>query len=652
MGERQESGAWLPTTRDEVQRRGWNELDVILFSGDAYVDHPAFGHAVIGRVIEQEGLRVAIVPQPNWRDDHRDFTKLGRPRLFFGVTGGCMDPMVNHYTANRRLRSTDAYTPGGKAGFRPDRATIVYSRILKALYPDVPIVIGGIESSLRRLTHYDYWDDELKPSILVESGADLLIYGMGEQPLRQALRLLKRGVPFESLTTLPQTAIVRPADAELPKNKRWESLELSSHERCLAEKKAFAANFKHIEQESNKIAARRLVQGVGERKVIVNPPLPPMSEEEIDASFDLPYTRLPHPRYTKRGPIPAFEMIKFSVNMHRGCFGGCSFCTISAHQGKFISSRSGASIMREVEAITKMPDFKGVISDLGGPSGNMYRMKGKVQAICDRCVSPSCIAPSICHNLDTSHEAMLEIYRKVREHPAVKRAFVSSGLRYDLLVRDEGDAERQAGNRRYIEELVEHHVSGRLKVAPEHTSDEVLKLMRKPSFRHFHDFKERFDQACSKKKVDWQLIPYFISSHPGCQLEDMANLAVETKQMGFELEQVQDFTPTPMTVATVIYYSGYHPYSLKPVFTPRTRKEKLDQRRFFFWHQRENHDWIRVTLTGLARTDLLDQLLPMPGRRASTPSGSHAPRAKRTPDARGTARATRPPSRGARHTGR
>lgn len=601
---------WLPTTRKEVLQRGWDELDVILFSGDAYVDHPAFGHAVIARIIEANGFKIAVVPQPNWQDDLRDFKKLGKPRYFFGISSGCMDPMVNHYTASKRRRSTDAYSPDGKAGFRPDYATTVYSRILKKLYPDVPIMIGGIEASLRRVTHYDYWSNKLMPSILVDSQADLLIYGMGEQPLVQMLKLLARGVPFSSLRTLPQTAYVLGKDEKLPKNKNWEDFQLSSHEACLKDKKTFAANFKYIEQESNKQTnGQRLLQDVGDQQVVINPPFQTMTETEIDASFDLPYTRLPHPKYKKRGPIPAFEMIKFSVNMHRGCFGGCSFCTISAHQGKMIASRSKASIMKEVQQITEMPGFKGYISDLGGPSANMYRMKGKDQSICDRCVSPSCIHPTICHNLDTDHQPLVDIYKSVAEHPDIKKAFVSSGIRYDMLVRKDEKDRKTDGADEYIEQLVTNHVSGRLKVAPEHTADATLKMMRKPSFKYFYDFKEKFDEVNEKKGLNQQIIPYFISSHPGCEVGDMAELATETKDLGFRLEQVQDFTPTPMTVATVIYYSGYHPYTLKPVFAATTPKAKKDQHQFFFWYKKENRGKISKTLKIIGREELAEKLL-------------------------------------------
>ena len=540
---------WIPMSHKEAEKRGWEEFDVILISGDAYVDHPSFGTAVISRIIEDEGLRIGIVAQPNWKDDLRDFKKLGKPRLFFGVTAGCMDSMVNHYTANKRLRSTDAYTPGGQAGFRPDYASTVYSQILKSIYPDVPVVLGGIEASLRRVTHYDYWKDQLMPSILVDSGADLLVYGMGDQPLRTLLRLMKRGVPFHQAKTINQVAFLNPKSEELPRNKNWETVELASHETCLVDKVQYATNFKIVEVESNKWEANRIIQHVGDQTLVINPPFKTMTENEIDQSFDLPYTRLPHPKYKKRGAIPAFDMIKFSINMHRGCFGGCSFCTISAHQGKFIASRSEKSILGELEQLVNHPDFRGYISDIGGPSANMYKMKGKEQWICDECVRPSCIWPDVCRNLDTDHTALLDIYKSVRETPGVKHAFVTSGIRYDLFLHKHAEGAEKASHDRYVDELVEHHVSGRLKVAPEHTSDDVLRVMRKPSFRYFHRFKEKFDAAKKRiGKAQLQIVPYFISSHPGSQAKDMANLAVETKQLGFKLEQVQDFTPTPMTV--------------------------------------------------------------------------------------------------------
>ena len=608
MQERRSLTDWLPITKKELEAHGWDELDVVIVSGDAYVDHPAFGTAVIGRIIESEGFSVGIIPQPNWRDDLRDFKKFGKPKYFFGVTSGCMDSMVNHYTASKRKRSTDSYTPGGEAGFRPDYATTTYTKILKELYPDVPVLIGGIEASLRRVTHYDYWADKLFPTILEDSGADLLVYGMGEQPLREILQLLKKGVPFDSLRTTAQTAFLQPLSEELPKNKNWEDVTLSSHEECLQDKIKYASNFKIVEVESNKLVARRITQDVGDKRLVINPPYKTMTEKEIDASFDLPYTRLPHPKYNKRGAIPAYDMIKFSINMHRGCFGGCSFCTISAHQGKFIASRSQESILKELDQVVDHPDFKGYISDLGGPSANMYRMKGIDESICERCVSPSCIHPVVCSNLDTTHKPMTELYKKVDAHPKVKKAFVGSGIRYDLLVNDYNKQLKGNDAEEYMEQLITRHVSGRLKVAPEHTADDTLRVMRKPSFKYFHKFKESYDRIQNKHGLNQPLIPYFISSHPGCEEKDMANLAAETNEMGFKLEQVQDFTPTPMTVATVIYYAGVHPYTLKPTFAPKTKKEKQDQHRFFFWYKKENRQWVKDKLLNSGNKELYDRL--------------------------------------------
>jgi len=520
-----------------------------------------------------------------------------------------MDSMINHYTANKRKRSDDAYSPDAQAGLRPDYATTVYSNILKEIYPDSPVVIGGIEASLRRVTHYDYWSDKLQPSILSASKADMLMYGMGEQPIKQLLKLLDKGVPFDAIKTIQQTAILQDVAEELPKGVHWKTVKLNSHQKCLEDKIAFAANFKHIEQEANKQYAQRLSQVIGGKRLVINPPFQTMKPAEIDASFDLPYTRLPHPKYNKRGPIPAFEMIKFSVNMHRGCFGGCSFCTISAHQGKMIASRSEKSILKEVDKITKMPDFKGYLSDLGGPSANMYKMKGKVQSICDRCVSPSCIHPVVCSNLDTSHKGLTSIYKKVDAHPNIKKAFIGSGIRYDLLVDSYNKSDDTNSLNEYMEQLVKRHISGRLKVAPEHTSENVLKVMRKPNFKFFHEFKKKYEQINKKFGLNQPLIPYFISSHPASEMEDMAQLAVDTKELGFKLEQVQDFTPTPMTVATVIYYSGVHPYTLRSVFTVKNPKEKQAQKKFFFWYKKENQHWIRETLKKVKRSDLVSKLL-------------------------------------------
>ncbi len=595
---------FLPTTKKELEIRGWSEVDVVLFSGDAYIDHPAFGAAVIGRILEAQGLQVAIVPQPNWRDDLRDFKKMGKPRLFFAISAGNMDSMVNHYTANKRLRSDDAYTPDGKSGMRPDYATITYANIIKKLYPEVPLLIGGIEASLRRFTHYDYWSDKLMPSILVDTKADLLIYGMGEKPVVELVRQIKEGKSFAEMTDIPQTSF---ASKEIPQHPKWKDITLVSHDVCLTDKKLYASNFKHIEQESNKYDAARLLQKAGNRWIVVNPPYEPLNAAELDASYDLPYTRVPHPKY-KGKTIPAYEMIKFSVNLHRGCFGGCSFCTISAHQGKHIVSRSKESILKEVENITAMPDFKGYLSDLGGPSANMYGMKGIKKHICRQCRKPSCIFPKVCFNLNTDHNPLLDIYRSVDKVPGIKKSFIGSGVRYDMLLSNTKNNEFNKSHIEYIRELITNHVSGRLKIAPEHTSDAVLNLMRKPSFAYFGQFKQQFERINREAGLNQQLIPYFISSHPGCHNEDMADLAIQTKKLDFKLEQVQDFTPTPMTLATEIYYSGFHPYTLEPTFTAKTKDEKLEQRKFFFWYKGEFKNQIIKDLNRLKRPDLLKKL--------------------------------------------
>ncbi len=593
---------WLPTTKKEVELRGWDELDVILFSGDAYVDHPSFGAAVLGRYLEAMGLKVALVPQPNWRDDLRDFKKLGKPRLFFGVSAGAMDSMVNKYTANKRLRSDDAYTPDARIDMRPEYPTLVYSNILKDIFPDPPVIIGGIEASLRRLSHYDYWQDKLLPSILIDSQADMLVYGSGEKPIKAITEALQNGAKMEELNGIPQTVIVR---KEI-KGKDGDIM-LHSFEDCLKDKKKQAANFRHIEEESNKTKAVRLLQKTGEKTVIVNPPYPVATTEELDAYFDLPYTRLPHPKY-KDKRIPAYEMIRHSVNIHRGCFGGCAFCTISAHQGKFIASRSKKSILKEVKSVTEMPDFKGYISDLGGPSANMYGMKGKELKICESCKRPSCIFPQICKNLNADHRPLLELYQAVDKIQGVKKSFIGSGVRYDLLVNQYDDGELSKAARDYTQELVSKHVSGRLKVAPEHTSHETLVCIRKPDFSTFYQFKKIFDKINNEHNLKQQLIPYFMSSHPACAEIDMAELAVISKSLNFQLEQVQDFTPTPMTLSSEIYYSGVHPYTMKPVYTAKSKEEKLNQRQYFFWYNRDYKNQIAKALNRLKRPDLLKKL--------------------------------------------
>ena len=630
---------FLPTTKKELELRGWDELDVILFSGDAYVDHPSFGAAVIGRTLEAAGYRVAIVPQPDWHGDFRDFKKLGRPRLFFGISPGCMDSMVNKYTANRRLRSEDAYSPDGRHDMRPEYPTIVYTKILKQLYPDVPVILGGIEASLRRVTHYDYWQDCLRPCILCDSGADMITYGMGEKPtlelarrfneqrcqlsehrtntdsngptVSESVRDCLMQIPHDIPQTVYLSADVQPTPDDIV---------LHSHEECLRNKRAQAENFRHIEEQSNMMHAQRLLQEVGGTKVVVNPPYPPMTTAELDASFDLPYTRQPHPKY-KGKRIPAYEMIKFSVNIHRGCFGGCAFCTISAHQGKFITCRSKESILREVRQIIQMPDFKGNLSDLGGPSANMYGMAGRNKNACEKCRRPSCIHPQICPNLNTDHSKLLDIYRAVDALPGIKHSYIGSGVRYDLLLYKGKDEAANRAAEEYTRELITRHVSGRLKVAPEHTSDRVLLLMRKPSFQQFYEFKRLFDRINREEGLHQQIIPYFISSHPGCQEEDMAELAVITKGLDFHLEQVQDFTPTPMTVATETWYTGYDPYTLEPVFSAKSPKDKLAQRQYFFWYKPEERRNIEQSLRRIGRSDLIPRLYD----NIKSPTSYHSP---------------------------
>lgn len=564
--------AFLPTTIKEVRERGWDELDVILFTGDAYIDHPSFGAAVIGRLLEAEGYRVAIVPQPNWRDDLRDFKKLGTPRLFFAITGGAMDSMVNHYTANLRLRHDDAYTAGGLAGFRPDRTVTVYSQILKRLFPHTPVVVGGIEASLRRLTHYDYWEDRLMPSILASSGADLLVYGMGDRTIAEVARAMRNGYNAKLLRKIPQVAFL----ADRSYVERLDSattVRLHSFEVCQKSKDAFGENFAIIETLSNLMHPdKTLVEGVGEQFVVVTPPHSPLTTEELDRSFDLPYERAPHPRYANRGAIPAWEMIKHSVNMHRGCFGGCSFCTISAHQGKFIQSRSEQSILREVEQVVAMKDFRGNLSDIGGPSANMYRMGGRDRALCEKCRRPSCLHPKRCPNLDNDHRPLLELYAKIRAVKGVKHAYIGSGIRYDLF--DDSP---------YLSTVLKYHTSGRLKVAPEHTEEHVLHLMRKPPFALFERLNEDFRTICRREGLRFQLIPYFISSHPGCREQDMKALSERVLgKLHFSLEQVQDLTPTPMTLSSVMFYTGKNPYTGREVFVARTQEEKRKQKSYFF----------------------------------------------------------------------
>ena len=598
--------SWLPTTKKEVEKRGWSKLDIIIITGDAYIDHPSFGHAVISRISENMGFKTAIISQPNWKDDLRDFKKFGRPKYFFGVSSGAMDSMVNLFTSNKRKRSNDDYAPGGEAGRRPEDTTIHYSRILKKIYPDIPIVIGGVEASLRRATYYDYWKDTLRASILVDSCADLLIYGTGEKPFSELLKLIKKGVPFSSIKTLPQTSFIQDENAIIPKNKNWTDLLLNTHEAILKEKELLGVDFKVIEESLLGSSNIRLLQKVKDKLVVINPPFLNNSIKDIDYGYDLPYTRLPHPKYKKRGPIPAYEMIKHSLTTHRGCFGACSFCSISAHQGRSIQSRSQESILNEIDHIAQMENFKGVITDLGGPTANMYKMEGLDILICARCKRVSCLFPKICLNLNSDHTDILDLYKKVENHPEIKKFFITSGIRYDLLINSDYS---QKSKEKYILKVVSDHTSGRLKVAPEHTSEKVLKYMRKPSFELFIKFKTIFSKISNNKNLRQELIPYFISSHPGCEEKDMAHLAFKTAKLGYKLEQIQDFLPTPMTLSSVIYYTGIDPYSDEQVYVEKTKLGKLNQRKFFFWYKSENFKWFVTKLKNMKIKKYIDYFI-------------------------------------------
>ena len=564
----------IPTSVKEVQRLGWDYIDVILFTGDAFVDHPSFGSACISRYLQKFGYRVAVVPQPNWRDDLRDFKKLGAPRLYFGVNSGAMDSMVNHYTAGKRLRHDDAYTPDGKFGQRPDYAVTVYSRILKDLFPDVPVVIGGIEASLRRVTHYDYWKDRLFPSILVDSKADWLCYGMGERPMLELTRAIESGRNLRDIRKIPQLAFFMTG-----KWKQSDALVLHSFEECCRDKKAFAENFHLIETHANMLHPDTIIEPVGDGYVQINPPYPPATEEEMDSFWDLPFTKLPHPRY-KDKRIPAYDMIKFSINTHRGCFGGCNFCTIAAHQGKFIQSRSEASICKEAKGLLDLPGFAGNISDLGAPTANMYGMGGRDKTICAVCKRKSCLFPKPCRNLDRSHARVLGLYDNVLSIKGIKHAYIGSGIRYDLFLDENGFVDDTSYP--YLKELILHHTSGRLKVAPEHTEDKVLQYMAKPSFNLFVRLRREFDKITSQAGMKTGIVPYFISSHPGCTMKDMESLSRNPALKGIWMDQVQDFMPTPMTTSSVMYYTGLDPRTMKPVFVERDPERKKAQKSFFF----------------------------------------------------------------------
>ena len=564
----------IPTSAKEVKALGWDYIDVILFTGDAFIDHPSFGTAVIARWLQKHGYRVAVVPQPNWRDDLRDFRKLGAPRLYFGVNAGAMDSMVNHYTAAKRLRSDDAYTPEGKAGQRPDYAVTVYSKILKSIYPDIPVVIGGIEASLRRFTHYDYWQDCLKPSVLVDSGADWLCYGMGERTMIEFTKAIESGRNLNDIRKIPQLAFYMDGRSKLK-----DAVVLNSYERCCKDKVAFAENFHVIETYANMMTPPVLIEPVGNGYVQINPTWPPATQEEMDSFWDLPFTKQPHPRY-KGKHIPAFEMIKFSINTHRGCFGGCNFCTIAAHQGKFIQSRSEQSILKEISDLKSLPGFAGNISDVGAPTANMYGMAGKDRTLCAKCCRKSCLFPSPCKNMDRSHQRLLDLYAEISRIKGIRHAYIGSGIRYDLFLDEKGFVDETSYP--YLKELILEHTSGRLKVAPEHTEDAVLKLMAKPSFKLFERLRMEFDSIVRSSRRKCELVPYFISGHPGCGMREMKRLAATPALKGLYMDQVQDFTPTPMTTSSVMYYTGLDPKNMQKVFVERDIEGKREQKSFFF----------------------------------------------------------------------
>lgn len=597
---------WLPITAKEVEKLGWSEIDVILISGDAYVDHPSFGTAMIGRWIEFLGYKVAIIPQPNWQDDLRDFKKFGAPKLFFGVSAGNMDSMVNHYTAFKRLRSDDAYTPGGKSGFRPDYASIVYSKILKQLYPDVPVVLGGVEASMRRLAHYDYWSDSVKASILTESNADILVYGMGEKAIQKIINELDKGTPISKITDIPQTAIIK----DLSKLENYSNyISLPSYEECKKSKSSFAKAFVLFEQESHKMFPKGLIQIHDNQAVVVHPAENETEAFELDKYYDLPFTRLPHPKYQKRGDIPAWEMIKHSVNIHRGCFGGCSFCAISAHQGKFIQNRSEKSILKELEKISEMEDFNGQITDLGGPSANMYKMKGKDIAVCQKCKRASCIFPSVCANLSTNHAPLISLYEKASKIKGIKRITIGSGIRYDLFLNRPKSENKEYQHQKYLETVLKNHVSGRLKVAPEHTQRNILNKMRKPNIELYEQLQTEFRQITHTHNLNLQLIPYLISNHPGSDFNDMLEMAVWLKNNHIKPEQVQDFTPTPMTYSTAMYYCGFDPFTNEKMSIQRDIQKRKEQQILFFYYKKENRKQIMSVLYKYNKMSMAKRLL-------------------------------------------
>ncbi len=583
---------FLPTTAHEIAARGWDGVDVVFVTGDAYVDHPSFAMAVLGRVLEAEGFRVAILAQPDWRSADT-WRALGRPRLFYAVSAGNMDSMINHYTASKKRRNDDAYSPGGKIGLRPDRPTPVYAQRCREAFRDVPVVIGGIEASLRRIAHFDFWSEKVRPSMLVPSKADLLAFGKGEETIVAIAKRLATGDTIDDVRGLRGVGYLLGKRGELP-TCEWETLPLPSHEEVTEDKHAFARMTRAFHHETNPFNAKRITQKHGDRTVVLNPPCLPLDEEAMDGIYDLPYTRLPHPRY-RREKVPAFEMIRDSVQIMRGCFGGCTFCSITMHEGRVIQSRSQRSIVAEVERVAAAKDFKGTVSDLGGPTANMYKMRctrPEVEAVCKRL---SCIHPTVCKLLGTDHAPTIALMRATRHVKGVKRVNIASGIRMDLANLDD----------RYIDELAAHHVGGHLKVAPEHQSDEVLGLMKKPSAQVFETFGEKFERASARAGKEQYLVPYYISSHPGSGVKEMVDLAVFLKAHGYKPRQVQDFIPAPMDIATCMYWTGLDPITMKPVETVNKVRDRKVQRALMQYFRPENWFQVNAALKSIGRSELV-----------------------------------------------
>ena len=588
---------FLPTTREEMAARGWDELDVLIVNGDAYVDHPAFGGAIIGRFLERRGFRVGMIAQPSWRDT-ADLLRMGAPRLMVGITAGNLDSMLNKLTAQKKVRSEDQYSPGGHTGLRPNRATLVYGNLCRQAFPGVPIVLGGIEASLRRIAHYDYWSDQVRRSILLDAKADILIFGMGERPVWEVAARLQKGEPVRSIRDVRGTAVVL-------RKGEWEAIEpstyvtdgkaviLPSHEAALADKTAFAEMSRAFQFETNPGNARPLVQPHGVEAVYLNPPAWPLETKDMDELYDMPFTRVPHFSYTE--PIPAYETVKHSIVTMRGCFGGCTFCSITEHEGRIIQSRSAESILREVRALRRMDDFRGTITDLGGPTANMYQMKCKDEAIETACRRMSCVFPEVCENLGTDHGPLLQVMKAVRQEPGVSKVFIASGVRYDL-------AERSP---KFIAELAQHHTGGQLSVAPEHNKKDVLDRMKKPGIESYERFVEQFKCASREAGKEQHLVPYFISGHPGSTLGDMVDLALYLKENGLRPRQVQDFIPTPMSMAACMYYTGIDPFTRKPVYTARDLHEKRLQKALLLYWDADHHDETREALIKAGRGDLI-----------------------------------------------